>query len=194
MNNIGIANNEKLLTLFNELKSGELILRPSFQRNLVWNNTHKEGFIDTILRGLPFPEIYLADGEIDLKNQKTSRLVVDGQQRLDTIYSYITGKFQVKTIRAFEKLAPKEQTNFFDYIVVVRSLGRLDEETLIDIFKRINSVRYALNAMEINNALYEGSFIETAKAIQSSPEFEKLSIFSENQYSRMKGRRVLRKR
>ena len=186
MNNIGIANNEKLLSVFNELKSGELVLRPSFQRNLVWNNSHKESFIDTILRGLPFPEIYLADGEIDLQNQKSTRLVVDGQQRLDTIYSYVLGKLELKNIKAFNSLAPKEQTDFFDYTVVVRNLGRLDDDTVIDIFKRINPVRYALNAMEINNALYEGAFIEIARNIQSCEEFEKLSIFSETQYSRMK--------
>lgn len=186
MNNIGTADNEKLLDLYNHLKNGTLVLRPTFQRNLVWNNSHKEKFIDTILRGFPFPEIYLADGDIDLETQTSTRLVVDGQQRLDTIFSYVNGEIPTRGIPLFEDLSPKQQTDFYDYKIVVRDLGRLDENQIIEIFQRINSVSYALNAMEINNALYEGVFISTAQAIQESKEFEALDIFSQNQYARMK--------
>lgn len=186
MNNIGTADNEKLLDLYNDLKNGTLMLRPSFQRNLVWNNTHKEKFLDTILRGLPFPEIYLADGDIDLESKVSTRLVVDGQQRLDTIFAYINGELHTRAIPLFKDLSPKQQTDFYDYKIVVRDLGRLDENQIIEIFQRINSVSYALNAMEINNALYEGEFISTAQEIQKSEEFEKLDIFSQNQYARMK--------
>lgn len=186
MNNIGTADNEKLLDLYNDLKNGTLMLRPSFQRNLVWNNTHKEKFLDTILRGLPFPEIYLADGDIDLESKVSTRLVVDGQQRLDTIFAYINGELHTRTIPLFNDLSPKQQTDFYDYKIVVRDLGRLDENQIIEIFQRINSVSYALNAMEINNALYEGEFISTAQEIQKSEEFKKLDIFSQNQYARMK--------
>lgn len=186
MNNIGSADNEKLLDLYNDMANEALILRPTFQRNLVWNSSHKEKFLDTILRGLPFPEIYLADGELDLETKTSKRLVVDGQQRLDTIFSYINGELTTRSIPLFDELSPKEQTDFYDYKVVVRDLGRLDEEQIVDIFKRINSISYALNAMEINNALYEGAYISTAQEIQISPAFESLEMFSQNQYARMK--------
>ncbi len=186
MNSIGTADNEKLLDLYNDLKNGNLTLRPSFQRNLVWNNLHKQKFLETILRGLPFPEIYLADGDIDLETKVSTRLVVDGQQRLDTIFSYINGELPTTQIPLFNDLTPKHQTNFYDYKVVVRDLGRLEDAEIIEIFQRINSVSYALNAMEINNALYEGAFISTAQAIQNSDEFEQLDFFSQNEYARMK--------
>lgn len=186
MTNIATADNEKLLDLYNDLRNGTLILRPSFQRNLVWNNTHKQRFIDTILRGLPFPEIYLADGDIDLETKKSTRIVVDGQQRLDTIFSYINGDLPTREIPLFKDLSSKQQTAFYDYKIVVRDLGRLEEEEVIEIFKRINSVSYALNAMEINNALYEGEYITTAQEIEASKEFEELDIFNQNQYARMK--------
>jgi hypothetical protein len=188
MANIGTATNKKLLDLFNSIKSGDLILRPSFQRKLVWNNNHKETFIETILKGLPFPEIYLADGEIDLKSQRSKTLVVDGQQRLSTIYQYITGdeKFKIKKIQKFNDLTDTEKTNFYDYLVVVRDLGRIDDEKISEIFKRINSVQYALNSMEIHNALYEGEFITCAKELLKNSDFYKLEIFSENEYSRMR--------
>lgn len=188
MANIGIATNKKILELFNSIKSGELKLRPSFQRKLVWNNKHKEAFINTILEGLPFPEVYFADGEINLQKQRSETLVVDGQQRLSTIYQYITNdkSFIVNNIPSFDNLTSAQKTSFYDYPVVVRDLGRIDDEKIIEIFKRINSVQYALNAIEIQNALYEGDFIETAKTVMANSRFSELEILSESEYTRMR--------
>ncbi|MBW4605661.1 MAG: DUF262 domain-containing protein [Hassallia sp. WJT32-NPBG1] len=185
----GIATNKKVLDLFNMMKSGSLILAPSFQRKLVWNDAHKEKFIETILLKLPFPEIYLADGEIDLDTQTSKTLVVDGQQRLSTIYQFVTAspEFTIKNISRFENLSTREKTDFFDYTVVVRDLGRIPESEIREVFKRINSVQYALNAIEINNSLYEGEFITTAKdIIENNLLFKRLEVFSEGEFSRMK--------
>jgi len=189
MSTIGIATNKKLLEIFDMINSEKLILRPYFQRKLVWNDSHKEDFIETILEGLPFPEIYLTDGEIDIERQRSTTFVVDGQQRLSTIYHYIAGAedFKTKRIKKFSDLSNEEKTNFFDYTIVIRSLGRISEDKTIEIFRRINAVDYALNSIEIQNALYQGEFISTAKKlIETSEVIEKLPIFSENEYSRMK--------
>lgn len=189
MAELGIATNKKLLDLFNMMKNGSLVLAPSFQRKLVWNDGHKENFIETIILELPFPEIYLADGEIDLETQTSQTLVVDGQQRLNTIYQYVTSSpgFNIKKIRKFNDLSPAEKTRFFDYKIVVRDLGRIEDEKIRQIFKRINSVQYALNAIEISNSLYEGDFITTAKGILNKDElFQEINLFSEDQSSRMK--------
>lgn len=189
MAELGTATNKKLLEAFNMMKEGSLILKPTFQRKLVWNDNHKENFIDTILNGLPFPEIYFADGELDLETQKSKTLVVDGQQRLSTIYQYVTNSknFKIKRIKLFSELSAKEKTNFYDYKIVVRDLGRIEDETIIDIFRRINSVQYALNAMEIRNALYEGEFISTAKEIVEKNQFlNTLDVFTETEFTRMK--------
>ncbi len=188
MPTIGIATNKKILELFKMMKEESLILAPSFQRKLVWNDRHKESFIDTILKGLPFPEIYLADGDIDLVSQMSKTLVVDGQQRMSTIYQYIDDSedFKLKKITPFAELTAAEQTAFYDYIVVVRDLGRIENDEIIEIFKRINSVQYALKAMEIRNALYEGEYIFTAKEIaEKNSSFKHFEIFSDTQYSRM---------
>ncbi|OOE04643.1 hypothetical protein BO219_04410 [Anoxybacillus kestanbolensis] len=185
--NIGIGTNKKIIEIYNMMREGTLILKPSFQRNLVWNNKHKEHFIETILLGYPFPELYFADGEIDLVMQKSQTLVVDGQQRLNTIYEYITDspKLILKKVKRFPELTNEEQRAFFDYPVVVRDLGRLDMKQIKEIFNRINSVQYALNAMEINNALYEGEFISTAKEIIDTGYLNDLNIFGESEASRM---------
>ena len=189
MADIGTATNKKLLDVFNMMKDGSLILRPSFQRKLVWNDNHKENFIETVLNKLPFPEVYFADGDIDLETQTSKTLVVDGQQRLSTIYQYIkaSSEFSIKRIKKFAELTPDEKTDFFDYKIVVRDLGRINMDVLIEIFQRINSVNYALNAMEIKNALYEGEFISLAKDfIENNKNIDQIEVFSTSELTRMK--------
>lgn len=187
-NKIGIATNKSILELYQMMRDGSLVLQPSFQRKLVWNNKHKESFIQTILMGLPFPEIYLSDGEIDLENMKSKTLVVDGQQRMNTIYQYITNdeELVLKNTKRFNQLTGEEKQDFLDYPVVVRALGRIPLDKIKEIFNRINSVQYALNAMEINNALYEGEFISTAKKIVDTKLLGDLDVLSETEISRMK--------
>ena len=47
-------------------KEGKLVPRPEFQRRLVWTSADKIRFIDTILSAYPFPEIYLANGAVNV--------------------------------------------------------------------------------------------------------------------------------
>ena len=60
----------KIRQVITDIQSGSLIPRPEFQRRLVWSTADKNHFIDTIIRGYPFPEIYIADGEVDLETGK----------------------------------------------------------------------------------------------------------------------------
>lgn len=183
---IGIGSNMKIIDIYNDINDGKIVLQPDFQRKLVWNEKHKENFIETILKEMPFPEVYLADGEINHDTMKKERVVVDGQQRLSTIYEYITGsdRLTVKKIKLFKDLTKEEKEKFFYYVVVVRDLGYLKIESIRDIFKRINSVDYALEAIEVNNALYDGEYIKTGKDINSF--FDLSDIFKEAEIARMK--------
>ncbi len=182
------SSNKKIVELFNMMKTGELVLHPDFQRKLVWNNRHKENFIETILRGFPFPEIYFADGDLDLERMKSQTLVVDGQQRLSTIYQYITGDelLECKSIPKFSELEKQQQELFLRHPVVVRDLKSISPTEIREVFRRINSVSYALNAIEINNALYEGAFIDVAKQISGQGILGELDFMSKNEFDRMK--------
>ena len=185
------CSNESILNIYNGIKSENINLAPDFQRKLVWNDTHKENFIDTILRGYPFPEIYIAEGDIDVDNpSKVVKLVVDGQQRLSTIVQYIDGdeNWKLKNIPAFKDLSKENKEKFYYYKVVIRSLGHLKEEDIKEVFKKINSVNYALNAMEVTNALYDGEFISTANIILENNKdiVKRLDIFSINEEARMR--------
>ena len=174
--------------LIGKISRNELILQPEFQRGFVWTPEHMEKFIKTILDGFPFPEIYISQKGIDLETLSTQNVVVDGQQRLTTIKKYIDGNTDFeKEIPKFAKLTDQEKTDFLNYDVTVRDLKDVSPETIIDIFRRINSTKFTLNAIEINNAIYDGQFIKCAKEVLNifkKTEF-KVPIFSESELTRM---------
>ena len=65
-------------------EKGELELSPKYQRNNVWNDKAKAYLIDTIIRGLPIPPIFLRQ-RVDINTKSTSREIIDGQQRIRAI-------------------------------------------------------------------------------------------------------------
>ncbi|MEC1698027.1 DUF262 domain-containing protein [Schinkia azotoformans] len=167
--------------LISNLNTGKLVLQPHFQRRLVWNNQHKERFINTILCNYPFPEIYIAR---EYSND-SKMLIVDGQQRINTINQYVTGDLQFKEIAPFFELGEEKIEEFLDYIIVVRDLGVLEKREITEIFNRINSVSYALKAIELQNALYSGEYITTANEILNDNPFDNLEVFDKAKTVRM---------
>ncbi len=174
--------------LIGKIQRKELVLQPDFQREFVWTPAHMENFIQTILDGFPFPEIYISQKGIDLTTLATQNVVVDGQQRLTTIQRYIEGNDDFeKRIPKFADLGDDNQRDFLNYDVTVRDLKDVPAETIIEIFKRINSTNFTLTAIEINNAIYNGEFISCAKNILEiiNQAEHKVPIFSESELTRM---------
>ena len=157
--------NPTIADIYQSIDQGKLILQPDFQRKFVWTHEHQESFIDTILNGLPFPEIYVCDGEVDVQKMRTTHLVIDGQQRLTTIRNYIDGKILSNKIPSYNLLNQSEKTSFLKYQLVMRDLGSVDDITTREIFRRINLTKFKLDDIEIQNAIYDGHFIKTAKYI-----------------------------
>lgn len=65
----------------------ELVLQPKFQRRRVWSDNARSSLIDTILRKLPIPKLYMRE-QIDIAGHRTLREIVDGQQRLAAVIDY----------------------------------------------------------------------------------------------------------
>lgn len=172
-------------SLINDIRQERLILQPEFQRNLVWNEKHKESFIDTILKGYPFPEIYIAQSGVDFETLQTQQVVVDGQQRLSTIMKYVSNELTNRTIPRFQDLIEQDKIDFLGYGVSVINLGDASSETIKEVFRRINQTKYSLNPIEIQNAFYDGEFISTAKEILEGFDVEALPVFSETDINRM---------
>jgi hypothetical protein len=183
------AENRRVRQLLSGIQTGEITPRPDFQRNLVWSNKDKIAFLDTVLGGYPFPEIYIAVGEVNLETAAGTEMLVDGQQRVTTLHQYFTASTALTLpdgMRPYSALAPDEQREFLNYEVAVRNLGIIDTETIREVFRRINSTAYSLNAMEIHNARYRGPLKQCADDIAQDPFFDEHRLFSGREIRRMR--------
>ncbi len=182
------ASNRRLRSILMGIRDGTLEPRPEFQRRLVWTNKDKILFIQTVLEGLPFPEIYIASGKVDAKTGEGTEVLVDGQQRMTTLYQYFTSASDLRLppdILPYSSLREEEQIRFLEYKVVVRDLGALPLDQINEVFQRINSASYGLNAMELHNARYGGAFKQLSEDIATNYTIESLAIFSVNDIRRM---------
>ena len=73
-------------TLFDLIES-ETVKIPGFQRNYVWDIKKASKLIESIIMGLPVPQLFFYE------RGRNDFLVIDGQQRLMTIYYFIKGRF-----------------------------------------------------------------------------------------------------
>ena len=179
--------NPTIADVYQLIQVEKLTLRPDFQRKFVWTNEHQEAFIDTILNGLPFPEIYVCEGDVDVLRLRTTRLVIDGQQRLTTIKNYIEGKHDIPPVKVptYQSLTMTQKENFINYQIVMRDLGKVSEETTREIFRRINLTKFKLDDIEIHNAVYDGHFIQAAKKILKNVSLEQYGVLRESEFTRM---------
>jgi len=125
----------KVSDFLNWYKAGLLILSPKFQRRSVWRPGAKSYLLDTIVRGYPIPIIFLREKKTDLKTLEHKREVVDGQQRIRTMLSFIAPSslgdkfepardaFQIKKVhnkqlagRDFGQLPEEIRQSILDYI------------------------------------------------------------------------------
>ena len=184
----GAVSSRRIHSLLTGLRTGALVPDPEFQRRLVWSNKHKSAFIDTVLRGYPFPEIYIAAGEVNPETGEATEMLVDGQQRLTTLRQYFDASEDLKLssgVTPYAKLSETQQKNFLNYPVVVRDLGQASIQEIKEIFQRINSTNYSLNAMEINNARFDGEIKQFAEKLSQDSFFEKHRVFSNTDGKRM---------
>ena len=184
------ATNRKLRVLITGIRDKKLIPNPHFQRRLVWSNAHKIAFLETVLDGLPFPEIFISAGEVDPDTGDGTELIVDGQQRITTLYQYFTDSKDLvirSELPSYSKLEQAQKISFLEYEVVVRDLGPLTEEQTREIFHRINSTNYSLNAMEVNNSRFDGPLKRCAEEVVADKFFQTSShpIFSSLDGKRM---------
>ncbi|MFB2758368.1 DUF262 domain-containing protein [Shewanella xiamenensis] len=179
--------NPTIADLYEKIEDKKLDISPDFQRKFVWTQEHQEQFLDTIINGYPFPEIYVCQGKIDTKKLKTSQKVIDGQQRLTTIRNYIDDTFDkpLSLVKRFEDLTEDERINFLEYQVVVRDIGKVEESLVREIFRRINLTKFKLEDIEIQNAIYDGKFIQVAKELSNEVELEAFGVFHDSEFTRM---------
>lgn len=181
------ASNKKVRELIQMVRNGHLIPRPEFQRRLVWTNSDKAKLIDTVLKGYPFPEIYLANGDLNIETGEGTQLLVDGQQRVTTLVEYFESnpRLFLKGNTPYSDLEEEDKRRFLDYDVAVRDLGDVSSAQIIEVFKRINSTAYGLTDIEVNNALYNGALKTFADRYASNEFFDTHRVFRAEDLKRM---------
>jgi hypothetical protein len=128
-----------------------LRLNTDFQRRAVWTDDGRSYLIDTILRGLPMPKVYMRT-ELDVVSQSVVREIVDGQQLSLTKRA---GNFAHLRYQDLEK---DTQENFLSYAISVDQLVNATDEDVLEVFARLNSYTVPLNDAELRHAKYQGEF------------------------------------
>jgi len=174
-------------------KENALVLNPNYQRRRVWSEKAKSYLMDTIIRGLPISKIYMRE-TIDIATKKQMRDVVDGQQRLSTIFLFIDDGFSIKKEHNknyaemfFSQLPDNIKQNILGYTLSVDVITRIEEAIVLDIFARLNTYTISLNPQELRNAKYFGFFKQTAYslALKYNVFWLDNKIFSKSQIARM---------
>lgn len=155
----------EIITMYEE---GEL-LKPELQRKYVWTRTEASRFIDSILLGLPVPSVFFA------KEQNGTMLIIDGFQRIMTVYDYVKGVFSgdgkifklsnTENInarwrgKAFAELDTEEKRrirNTTIHAIIFEQKYPRNDTGMFQIFERINTGGRTLKAQEIRNCVYQG--------------------------------------
>lgn len=156
----------ELITMYQE----DELIKPELQRKYVWTKDEASRFIDSILLGLPVPSIFLAKvGE--------QRLIIDGYQRILTVYDYVRGIFSGDNkvfrlsnsevinerwrAKAFSELASDEQKrikNSTIHAIIFEQKQPQNDTGMYQIFERINASGRILKSQEIRNCVYHGKF------------------------------------
>ncbi|MEH2399580.1 DUF262 domain-containing protein [Nostoc sp.] len=97
-------------TMYDFMESGAIKI-PTFQRNYVWDIKRASKLIESIIIGLPIPQIFLYE------ESRNSFLVIDGQQRLMSIFYFIKQRFPKKDKRIFLRTVFEENGKIPDNVL-----------------------------------------------------------------------------
>ena len=165
----------------------EKFIIPDYQRQEdIWSDDKKSLFIESILLGLPIPYLFLYEKESgDLE-------IVDGVQRLSTLYSFTQGNLRLKKL---EKLTALEGFYFYDLsdasqkkfknttlrAVRLDAKGVSSEEFRRDIiFARINRGGEKLSDSEFRRGSFPGRLTDLVDDLSKDELFVYLTPYGES--------------
>ena len=169
--------------------NNRLELKPDFQRNEVWSRAAQIMLIDTIIKGIPIPKIYIKSV---MHNGNTYRVVIDGQQRLTAILKFVKNKLRLSKPYSgeyegnlFSDLPDEVQNEILRYKIDINEIFNPSEEEIRDLYSRVNKYTVQLNKQELRRADFPGRFIKLAEELSETQFFEDAKIFSTKQRRRM---------
>lgn len=155
-----------LQVLYEKWGNKEIVI-PPFQRKYVWKQPRTSRLIESFLLGLPVPGIFL------YRREDTQQLlVVDGQQRLKSIFGFFKNQFpddeesfSLRDVQphwdglTFEQLDPPDQIRLRDSVLratIIQQIDPKDDTSMYHIFERLNTGGMTLTPQEIRNCVHQG--------------------------------------
>lgn len=147
--------------LSNLYRDEEIQLNPTFQRAFRWEEEQKTKLVESILIGIPIPEIFVSQ-----KNDGTWN-VVDGVQRLSTIFQLmgILEGEEALTLTSCKYLPELMDKKWADFPISLQRQFRKSkvrvniilmestEEAQYELFQRLNTGGTSLSEQEVRNCL-----------------------------------------
>ena len=153
--------------------SERLEIRPSFQRQEVWSMAAKVMLMDTILRKIPMPKVFLASS---IKEDRVYRIVIDGQQRISSILDFINNGFTLSKPfdsdspyygKFFFQLPENIRNDFLQYRIDFNEAIGFSEDEIREAYSRLNKYSVALTKQELRRADFPGDFLDLAEHLAS---------------------------
>lgn len=185
-------NTQELQWFVDRNAGGELDLDPPFQRRSVWSLDYQRFFVDTVLRGLPSPPIFL---EIEIEpGTPTKYNVLDGKQRLSAVFEFMNNEFHLAAYQAeegfedayWEDLPRALQNQFVNYVFSVENITDTSEAELRDAFKRLNRNVARLTAQELRHAQFPGVFLDRMENLAAARFWTEKRIVGSSEVRRMR--------
>ncbi len=164
---------------------------PDFQRGFVWKLAQSSKLIESFLVGLPVPPVF-----VYTERESQKLLVIDGQQRLKSIFYFLEGYFSEDARgnrkvfqliglnessrfagKTFADLGGADQRRFKNSVLrafVVQQIDPDDDTSMYHIFERLNTGGTLLANQEIRNCVYGGSFVKSLARLNQNPEWRKI--------------------
>lgn len=177
-------------TIDTQINKGNIDLQPGFQRRVAWDDVRKSRLIESIIVGMPVPNIVLAEN----KTHRGRFIVIDGKQRLVAINDFLKGDYKLRGLDIREdlndttyKTLPTEDREYLDNSTLRSTVIKNwnDEDFLYAIFFRLNSGSLPLSPQELRKALIGGNLLDAIEQyLTTSTEFK--AVFGEALDKRMR--------
>lgn len=173
-----------------QMGKGTIDLQPSFQRRGAWDDVRKSRLIESILVGMPVPNIALAEN----KDHRGRFIVIDGKQRLLAIQEFMQDAYKLRGLdmredlngATFSSLVAGDRESFENSTLRATLIKNWkDENFLWAAFYRLNVGSLPLSPQELRKALIGGKLIDAIeKYLQTSQDFQ--AIFGTGLDKRMR--------
>lgn len=162
--------------------NGTLLLQPDYQRREVWGDAARVMLIDSILNDIPMPKIFVSKA---IKDMRTYRSVIDGQQRITTILSFLNDGFKLEDPysgpfdgKVFSDLPDDVRDDFLLYPIDFNEASGLPPEELREVYSRVNKYLVPLNRQELRKADFPGEFLKISEELANLDSLDDMGLFN----------------